>query len=111
MKKIIEIDGKNLEFEATGTIDICVRKIFSVDLMSRLSQFNKDNSGEATSLASQMGFVMNKRAELGGWKKVCELTEDDYYDWLDRFDASSLLTASKDIMELYVQNKGTTSTP
>ena len=111
MKKTIELDGKAVEFEATGTIDICMRKLFDIDLMSTLTKINKDDAGATTALCSQMAFVMNKRAELGGWRKVCELTQDDYYDWLDRFGSDALLNASKEIMEIYIQNKKTTSTP
>lgn len=111
MKKTIEIDGKKIEFEATGTIDICIRKLFNRDLMSSLTKVNKDDSSEVSELTYEMAFVMNKRADLGSWKKVCELTEDDYYDWLDQFSSNSLLQSSKEIMDLYIQNKKTTSTP
>lgn len=111
MKKMIEIDGKPVEFEATGTIDICMRKLFDIDLMKALGKANKENAGEMTQLCNQMAFVMNKRAELKGWRAVCELTEDDFYDWLDQFGSDGLLNASKDIMEVYIQNKKSTSTP
>ena len=48
MKKTIELDGKAVEFEATGTIDVCMRKLFNIDLMSTLTKINKDDAGATT---------------------------------------------------------------
>ena len=90
MKDVIEINGKSMAFEATAMTDHMVDHIF---------------------LIRKIAFVMNKRAELGGWRQVEELSPEDFYDWLDQLDSYELEGKAGEIMKLYARNKKTSVSP
>ena len=62
-------------------------------------------------LVKKIAFVMNKRAELGGWRAVENLTEDDFYDWLDTIDSYEIETNGEKIINIYARNKKTSVSP
>lgn len=106
MKKTIEISGKTVEFEATAMTDHMADKIFGINIAYAI-QHAEGNDDKMPELIRKIAFVMAKRAELGGWRKVEELSEDDFYDWLDDLDSYAIETSAKDILELYASNKVT----
>lgn len=64
-------------------------------------------SGELDSI-SKLAFIMNKAAEGADMKT---LDVEGYLDWLEQFETMEFLTHAMDILELYMSNKTTTSTP
>jgi len=110
MKREIEMSGKVMVFEASAMTDHMADHIFGINLSYAL-QHSEENSEKGIDLVRIIAFVMNKRAELGGWRKVEELTKEDYYDWLDSVDSFAIETHAKDIMELYANNKKTSVIP
>ena len=110
MKKIIEINGKPVEFEASAMTDHMADHIFGINTGYAI-QHAQDNQERLPELIRMIAFVMCKRAELGGWRKVEELTKEDYYDWLDTFDSYELELNGKEIFDLYLSNKKTSVSP
>lgn len=110
MKKEIKMSGRLMVFEASAMTDHMADHIFGINLSYAL-QHTDPNSEKLPDLIRKVAFVMNKRAELGGWRKVEELTIDDFYDWLDSVDSFALETHAKEIMSLYANNKKTTVNP
>lgn len=106
MKKTIEINGKPVELEATAMTDHMADKIFGINI-SYAVQHAEGNEDKMPDLIKKITFVMAKRAELGGWRRVEELTEEDFCDWLDGFDSYAIETEAKNILELYASNKVT----
>jgi hypothetical protein len=74
-------------------------------------QHTQGNEDKLPDLIRKIAFIMNKRAELGGWRQVEELTEDDFFDWLDGIDSYELETKASEIMALYAKNKKTSVSP
>lgn len=102
MKKTIEINGQSMEFEASAMTDHMADKVFGINLAYAFQHTTEDKYPD---LVRKVSFIMNKRAELGGWRKVEELTQDDYFDWLDSIDSYALENSAKEIMNLYASNK------
>lgn len=108
MEKIIDFNGAKMTFAATAMTDHMADKIFGINLSYALQHAD---DGKTIELVRKIAFVMNKRAELGGWRAVEQLTEDDYYDWLDGIDSFAIETKAKEILHLYSNNKKTSVSP
>ena len=110
MKDVIDINGKSMTFEATAMTDHMVDHIFGINV-AYLIQHAEGNEDKTPDLIRKIAFVMNKRAELGGWRQVEELTPEDFYDWLDQLDSYELEGKAGEIMKLYARNKKTSVSP
>ena len=110
MKATIEINGKLIEFEASAMTDHMADHIFGINTGYAILHA-QENEDKAPELIRMVAFVMNKRAELGGWRKVEELTVEDYYDWLDSLDSYEIENHAQEIFGLYVKNKKTSVSP
>lgn len=110
MRGQIEIDGKVMEFEASAMTDHMVDHIFGMNLGYAI-QHVAGNEDKLPDLIRKLAFVMNKRATLGGWRAVENLTLDDYYDWLDGIDSYELESKGEELLNLYAKNKKTSVIP
>ena len=110
MKQLIEISGQPTEFEASAMTDHMVDAIFKINIAYAVKHV-EGNEEKFPELVKKIAFVMIKRAELGGWRKVEQLTEEDYCDWLDSIDSYSIESAAQEIMTLYANNKKTSVHP
>ena len=110
MKKTIEVNGQPMEFEATATTDHMIEAIFGVRMTYALNHTEEDKFPD---LVKKLAFVLNKRAELGTWRKVLELTQEDFYDWLDEIDSYALEgeEVARELLALYANNKVTKVSP
>ena len=110
MRADIEIGGKVLPFEASAMTDHMAQKVFGLNL-SYAVQHVEGNEDTFPDMIRKMAFIMHKRAVLGGWRAVEELTPEDFYDWLDGLDSYDLEHKAKELMSVYVKNKETTVQP
>lgn len=110
MRRQIEIDGKVMDFEASAMTDHMVDHIFGMNLGYAIQHVD-GNEDKLPDLIRKLAFVMNKRATLGGWRAVENLTIDDYYDWLDGIDSYELETKGEELLNLYAKNKKTSVSP
>ena len=110
MKKTIDIGGTPMEFEAVATTDYMVEAVFGLRMQQAL---NNSKEGEYADLVQKLAFIMNRRADLGSWKLVNQLTTDDFMDWLDEIDCYALIQegTAKEIMSLYAGTKQTKVIP
>ena len=108
MEKIIDFNGAKMKFAATAMTDHMADKIFGINLSYALQHAD---DGKTIELVRKIAFVMNKRAELGGWRAVEQLTEEDYYDWLDGIDSFAIEVNAKEILKMYANNKKTSISP
>lgn len=110
MRTQIEISGKMMDFEASAMTDHMYDAIFKANLGYAITH-TEGNEDKLPSLIRKLAFVMNKRAVLGGWRKVESLTEDDFCDWLDSIDSYELEEHAEELLKLYTKNKQTSVTP
>ena len=110
MKKTIEVNGQAMQFEATATTDHLMESIFGIRMTHALNAGENDKFPE---LVRKLAFVLNKRAELGSWRKVNELTNEDFWDWCDSIDSYAIEDekVAKELLILYANNKETKVSP
>ena len=108
-------DGNNKEFSflAVGSTQYRYKQIFKSDLMSDLTRMinldtNEVNTEADFSVSDKLAFIMNCQAE----KKDMNMQNfDTFLDWVDQFDASTLLNHMGDFVSIYIGNKASTSKP
>lgn len=83
-----------------ASIDIFYLHIFHEDPIKKQARDDLDE-GDMIDLMSKMGFVMAKYAELKDRKKMRELNEDAYLEWLEQFDRMELIEALGDVGKTY----------
>ena len=110
MRETIEISGRDMVLEATAMTDHMVDHLFGINV-SYAMQHTDGNEDKIPDLVKKIAFVMNKRAELGGWRAVENLTVDDFYDWLDTIDSYEIETNGEKIINIYARNKKTSVSP
>ena len=103
MQKTIMIGDVEVAMRASAATAIRYRNIFHGDIMKELMEMNPGKiDASVIETIQKLGFVMAKSAE---GEKMTELTEDDYMEWLDQFDSIEMMTASKDIVSIYLGGK------
>lgn len=110
MRATIEINGRPMEFEATAMTDHMADHLFGINL-SYMMQHTEGNEDKIPDLVKMIAFIMNKRAELGGWRAVENLTEEDFFDWLDQINSYELENHGSELIGIYAQNKETAVMP
>ncbi len=112
MKKVINIDGIDVEMKCSGATPARYRELFKHDLFKELAGMSKfmttDSNGQTTvdlerfdfGIVERMAYTMASQAN----RDIGSLS-----DWLDQFDhATALIDAMPDILTLYMDGlKGT----
>lgn len=104
----VKIGNKTVPMLCMASCDIYYRNIFHEDPI-KLQAANGDDAGSMITFYSQMAFVLAKFAELKDRKRMSELNEDSFIEWLDQFDHSDLMNALEDVMKTYNGQQVTTS--
>lgn len=92
---------------ATGTTAIRYRAAFGHDLLQDIAAMDKGETLDYETIA-RLAYIMSAQAEGTDLKNA---TVDDYYAWLDKLDGDSILTASRDILGVYLSSRMTTAHP
>lgn len=87
----LTIGEKEVPMLAMASSNIYYKRIFGVDPIRQ--QADKDlSTGDQLEFAMQMGYVLAMAAEAqGNRKKMLELNEDTYLEWLDQFGNNDYL--------------------
>ena len=110
MRTDIYIGETKIPFEATAMTDHMADKVFNINIAYSM-QHATENEDKMPELIRKIAFIMAKRAELGGWRAVENLTEEDFFDWLDSLDSYEIENNAEEILGIYMQNKKTSVTP
>lgn len=109
MQKDIEIGEQTVAMRANAATAYRYRQVFKGDLLTELvARQNNQTDPEYIELIQRLGYIM---AAAAAGKDMNTLSEVSYVDWLEGFDAIELMEALPKIMEVYVGNKVTKSTP
>ena len=119
MDRVIEIDGKNVEFRATARTPRLYRVIIGRDMVTDMNKLSKrykqimearkegenmDFSSEDLQIFEDAAYVMARHAN----PDIEQRTADD---WLDSFDMFSIYQILPDMLILWGQNQKTTAIP
>lgn len=104
----VKIGDKVVPMLSMASVDIYYRNIFHEDPI-KLQAANGDDAGSMINFYTRMAFVLAKFAELKDRKKMSELNEDKYIEWLDQFDHADLMDSLESVMKTYNGQQVTTS--
>lgn len=108
------IEGKDVEIKllSTGTTAYRYRQIFRKDLMPTITKIvneKKELDKEQDLLVGQeLAFIMCKQAEKRDMNTV---TLEEYYNWIEQFDSSSLFKNIAEFIQTYTGSKQSLSEP
>ena len=101
--KVINIDGKELEFAANAATPIRYKQVFHEDMLSAAQDTdNPDYYGFIVKLA----YVLNAQAEGKGFAKK---NFDNFCEWLEGFSSMAFLDVADDIVTEWTASEQTTS--
>lgn len=106
MFKVVKIGDKDIPMMAMASTDIYYKRVFGEDPLRIVTG---KNTGDSTSLLFNMGFILAKQAELRDRKKMMQLNEDAFIEWLEQFEYSDYLESLDKIAEVYYGNKAVNS--
>ena len=125
MIKTAEGQDESVAFKATGTTAYRFKQLTHKDLMACITNMlsatkeNEDTTAVAIAIAgsgeldsiSQLAYVMHRQAEAKSISDLADLTFDDYFEWLDRYDSMEFLYKAVSIINVYMNNTETSSEP
>lgn len=104
MTKDIMIGETAVTLRASAATPIRYKALFGSDLIKDLYGIN--DSGENIDVISQLTYVM---ALQGVGSDFTVASEDTFFSWLDQFEATDIINAAADIMDIYNKGAQTTS--
>ena len=105
MKGTIKIGSKEVGMVANAASPFIYRQIFHKDF---LAETQKDPIDLA--LFAEMGFVLHLQNEKPT-QEVLKTSLDDFYVWLEEFDAMDIMNASVQIGQFYMGQEASLSVP
>ena len=110
MLREIELGDKKVEMLASGFTTVLYNKLFKRNVSDDISAAVDGAPGITVDTAMYLGFIMAKQAETPtDFAKLSKLGEVQFYKWVNEFEPMDFIDAGKDITQLYLDQKETTS--
>lgn len=94
---IVKIGSKDVDMLANAASPVIYRRIFQKDFLLQM-----DPKGEIdTNALSEMGYVMSLQTQMTFKEIVDTISQDDYYTWLEQFEALDVMMACNAIFALF----------
>lgn len=107
MTKSITLEGgKELKLAANAATPFRYKQLFDMDLL-RIFQQSTQSEEDGMSLGTivaQLAFIMNRQAEGANMNTI---SMDEFYSWLEDFEAMDFVTAGEDIINIYLSSTKT----
>lgn len=102
MYKEISIGNRKIPMLANGATPIYYKQVFNKDLISKVYGA-EDRLGEVNDCAPEIAYIMAKQAERAKDPTISMSSQnfDTFIEWLESFEATSILMSSEEIMDLY----------
>lgn len=119
MDKIINIDGKDVEFRATARTPRLYRVIVGRDMILDMNKLSKsfkriekaNKNGEETSFSAEELQIFEDSAYVMARHANPDIEQRTPDEWLDTFNMFSIYEVLPQLLILWGENNKTTSTP
>lgn len=110
MKKLFDLNGKELALECNAASPIVYKRIFGGNLMQSFQDIIKSTADDQINLMEQVVFTFNVTAKKGV-KEALNASVDDYIEFLAGFDIVELANNKllETIVEMWNMNIDTSS--
>lgn len=107
MFKTLTIGGKEVALAANAATPFRFKQVFKKDLFYVLGD-EKRAQENGVETVMQLAFIMAKQAEK---TNMNQLNEDGFVSWLEEFEPMAFVDSAEDILNAYMENTVSTSTP
>lgn len=107
MLKTLNIGGQEVELMANAATPFRFKQVFQKDLFQILGNQEKAEA-EGVEAVTQLAYIMAKQAEKTDMTK---LNYEGFIEWLEDFSAMAFVDSAEDILNIYMDQQATTSTP
>lgn len=111
MKDIIKIGNDEVTMVANGATSYFFSQIFNQDFFAESEKINEETGSLSVDLFQKLGFIMAEQGTGKAFREMLKLNEEQYVEWLSKYEAMDLVNAAADIATLYTKNTKTKSTP
>lgn len=102
MKGSVNFGGIEVEVVANAASPYLYKSVFREDFLAKVQETNPD-----VDLFVKMGYIMANQAKMG-FREIRNLTEEDFFEWLEGFGAMDIMNATQELADVYfAQAKGT----
>jgi len=104
MTKSITLEGgKEIKLAANAATPFRFKQLFGLDLLRMFQQSTKSEDDQIVlaDVVSQLAYIMNKQAEGANMNAI---SMDDFFLWLEGFEAMDLVSAGEQIMNVYLSS-------
>lgn len=106
MYREITIGSKKVPLLANGATPFWYKQIFKKDIIAQVSGAKEEEQIEViTSAGPELAFIMAKQAECKAFADMKKYGIENYYEWLQDFEALDLPMAMDKVMEIYMGNQ------
>lgn len=107
----VKIGEKTTKMKANGLTPVIYHAVFQEDLIDKMDHFGTQEAWTTIETAGKMAFIMMKQAKAKSRAELFELTEEQYYKWMETLGAMDMSNAAYDVIEMYMKQKKETATP
>jgi hypothetical protein len=107
MQKTITLDGgKEVKLATNAATPFRFKQLFGTDLLKIFQQSTKSEDDETMlgEVVTQLAFIMNRQAEGADMN---HLSMDDFFAWLEDYEAMDFVTKAEEIIGTYVASTQT----
>ena len=95
-------------FKACGTTSIRYRQFTHSEILKDVAIPNTPENYFALDTAySKLAYIMNKQATAKTLADMNNISEEDYFEWLDKFASLEFAMKSGQLLDIYLNNKET----
>lgn len=107
MFREIQVGERLIPMECNAATNVRFKHVFKTDLYDALNN-EEATAGDNIETLTRLAYIMSVHASKTGFDNV---NEDTYMEWLEGFDATDWMLAVHDVIQLYYNQKQTTSKP
>lgn len=94
MKGTVRIGERDVEMVANGATPFIYKRVFRRDFLATTQT-------EDMNVYAELAFVMSQQAEKPMSELLKNLTVDDFYAWVEGFEAMDIINKAADIFAIY----------
>lgn len=104
MRRTIKLGEKDVEMVANAMTPVIYKRVFHKDFLTESQKKDAD-----LNIFQELGFVMARQATVSTREIMEETTLEQYYEWLEGFEAMDIIKSVNDIFEVYSAQNVSTS--
>ncbi len=94
MRGAVRIGDRDVDFVANGATPFIYKRVFRKDFLTETQKEDMD-------VYTELAFIMSQQAEKPMTELLNSLKIEDFYEWIEGFEAMDIVTKASDIFAIY----------